>query len=126
MVFRPDGPVKLNLPKKAEIVTLACGRLLVKLDEDWAPSEDNRFTAGSMISYDLDEWKQDPLRAKASLVFQPGPRQALSELTATKNFLILTILESVQSRAFVYKHAKGTWSATPIPVCGFSGFPNTT
>ncbi|MBH5371002.1 prolyl oligopeptidase family serine peptidase [Bradyrhizobium glycinis] len=121
VVFRPDGPVKLNLPKKAEIVTLACGRLLVKLDEDWAPSEDNRFTAGSVISYDLDEWKQDPLRTKASLVFQPGPRQALSELTATKNFLILTILENVQSKAFVYKHAQGAWSATPIPLPEHTG-----
>ncbi|MEY9104412.1 prolyl oligopeptidase [Bradyrhizobium yuanmingense] len=121
VVFRPDGPVKLNLPKKAEIVTLACGRLLVKLDEDWAPSEDNRFTAGSVISYDLDEWKQDPLRAKASLVFQPGPRQALSELTATKNFLILTILENVQSKAFVYKHAQGAWSAAPIPLPEHTG-----
>ena len=121
VVFRPDGPVKLNLPKKAEIVTLACGRLLVKLDEDWAPSEDNRFTAGSVISYDLDEWRQDPLRAKASLVFQPGPRQALSELTATKNFLILTILENVQSKAFVYKHAQGAWSAAPIPLPEHTG-----
>lgn len=116
VVFRPDGAVKLNLPKKAEIVTLACGRLLVKLDEDWAPSEDNRFTAGSVISYDLDDWKQDPLRARASLVFQPGPGQALSELTATKNFLILTILENVQSKALVYKYDHGAWSATPIPL----------
>ncbi|MDF0584703.1 prolyl oligopeptidase family serine peptidase [Bradyrhizobium yuanmingense] len=116
VVLLPDGPVKLNLPKRAEIVTLACGRLLVKLDEDWTPSEDNRFRAGSVISYDLDEWKQDPLRAKASLVFQPGPRQALSELTATKNFLILTILENVQSKAFVYKYDQGAWSATPIPL----------
>ncbi|RXG86884.1 prolyl oligopeptidase family serine peptidase [Bradyrhizobium zhanjiangense] len=121
VVFRPDGPVKLNLPKKAEIVTLACGRLLVKLDEHWAPSKDNRFTAGSVISYGLDEWKQDPLRAKASLVFQPGPRQALSELTATKNFLLLTILENVQSKAFVYKHAQGAWSATPIPLPEHTG-----
>ncbi|WGD51003.1 prolyl oligopeptidase family serine peptidase [Bradyrhizobium sp. CB1650] len=116
VVFRPDGSVKLNLPKKAEIVTLACGRLLVKLDEDWAPSEDNRFTAGSVISYDLDEWKQDPLRAKASLVFQPGPRRALSGVGATKNLLIMTILENVQSKAFVYKYDQGAWSATPIPL----------
>jgi len=43
VVFRPDGPVKLNLPKKAEIATLACGRLLVKLDEDWTPSEGIRL-----------------------------------------------------------------------------------
>lgn len=47
-----------------------------------------------MISYDLDEWKQDPRRAKASLVFQPGPRQALLEFTGTRNLLILTILET--------------------------------
>ncbi|WP_265440491.1 prolyl oligopeptidase family serine peptidase [Bradyrhizobium sp. SEMIA] len=116
VVFRPDRAVKLKLPKKAEIVTIACGRLLVKLDEDWTPSEDSRFTAGSVISYDLDEWKKDPLRAKASLVFQPGPRQAVSELTATKKFLILTILENVQSKAFVYKYDHGAWSATPIPL----------
>lgn len=121
VVFRPDVLVKLNLPKKAEIATLACGRLLVKLDEDWTPSEDNRFTAGSVISYDLDEWKQDPPRAKASLVFQPGPGQALSELTATKNFLILTILENVQSKAFVYKYDQGAWSATPIPLPEHTG-----
>ncbi|MCA1378598.1 MULTISPECIES: prolyl oligopeptidase family serine peptidase [unclassified Bradyrhizobium] len=116
VVFRPDGPVKLNLPKKAEIATLACGRLLVKLDEDWTPSEGIRFTAGSMISYDLDEWKQDPLHARPSLVFQPGPRQALSEFTHTRNFLILTILENGQSKAFLYKYDQGAWSATPIPL----------
>ncbi|MDA9420914.1 prolyl oligopeptidase family serine peptidase [Bradyrhizobium sp. CCBAU 53380] len=121
VVFGADGPVKLNLAKKAEIVTIACGRLLVKLDEDWRPSEDNRFTAGSVISYDLDEWKQDPLRAKASLVFQPGPRQALGELTATKNCLILTILENVQSKAFVYEYDQGAWSATPIPLPEHTG-----
>ncbi|MEY9590918.1 prolyl oligopeptidase [Bradyrhizobium yuanmingense] len=114
VVFRPDGPVKLNLPKKAAMIGLVGGRLLVRLDEDWTSSGDISFAAGSLISYDLAEWKQDPLRARASLVFQPGPRQALSELTATKNLLILTILENVQSKAFVYKYDHGAWSATPI------------
>ncbi|MBP2428828.1 prolyl oligopeptidase family serine peptidase [Bradyrhizobium elkanii] len=113
VVFRPDGPIKLNLPKKAAIVGLASGRLLVELDEEWEPDH-VRFGAGSLISYDLAEWKQDPLRAKASLVFQPGPRQALSGLSSTKNLLILTILENVQSKAFVYKYDQGAWSATPI------------
>ncbi|WP_246799558.1 prolyl oligopeptidase family protein [Bradyrhizobium sp. CCBAU 51753] len=113
VVFRPDGPIKLNLPKKAAIVGLVSGRLLVELDEEWEPDH-VRFGAGSLVSYDLAEWKQDPLRAKASLVFQPGPRQALSGLSRTKNLLILTILENVQSKAFVYKYDQGAWSATPI------------
>ncbi|MGY4408032.1 prolyl oligopeptidase family serine peptidase [Bradyrhizobium sp. USDA 3315] len=114
VVFRPDGPVKLNLPKKAAIIGLVSDRLLVKVDEEWAPSNDVRVSAGSLISYDLTEWKRDPLRAKASLVFQPGPRQALSGVRPTKNLLILTILENVQSKAFVYKYDQGAWSATPI------------
>ncbi|MBR1163130.1 prolyl oligopeptidase family serine peptidase [Bradyrhizobium elkanii] len=113
VVFRPNGPIRLNLPKKAAIVGLASGRLLVELDEEWEPDH-VRFGIGSLISYDLAEWKQDPLRAKASLVFQPGPRQALSGLSSTKNLLILTILENVQSKAFVYKYDQGAWSATPI------------
>ncbi|TWB93130.1 prolyl oligopeptidase [Bradyrhizobium macuxiense] len=115
VVFRPDGPIKLNLPKKAAIVGLASGRLLVNLDEEWEP-DDVRFETGSLISYDLAEWKQDPLRAKASLVFQPRSRQALSGLSSTKNFLILTILENVQSKVFLYKYDKKAWSSTPIPL----------
>ncbi|MGY8663858.1 prolyl oligopeptidase family serine peptidase [Bradyrhizobium sp. UFLA05-109] len=115
VVFRPDGPIKLNLPKKAAIVGLASGRLLVNLDEEWEP-DDVRFGAGSLISYDLAEWKQDPLRAKASLVFQPGPRQALSGFSSTKNFLILTILENIQSKAFLYKYDQKAWSSEPIPL----------
>nr|WP_244485970.1 prolyl oligopeptidase family serine peptidase [Bradyrhizobium viridifuturi] len=114
VLFRPDGVVKLNLPKKAEIVGLVNHRLLVKLDEEWTPSGDVSFSAGSVISYDLTEWKQDPLNAKASLVFKPRPRQALSGLSFTKNLLILTILDNVQSKAFVYKYDQGAWSATPI------------
>ncbi|WP_271500896.1 hypothetical protein [Bradyrhizobium sp. CCBAU 11357] len=49
-----------------------------------------------------------------TLVFKPGPRQAISGFTATRNLLILTILDNVQSRAFVYKYHQGAWQATPI------------
>ncbi|MBO4227513.1 prolyl oligopeptidase family protein [Bradyrhizobium neotropicale] len=116
VLFGPKGPIKLNLPKKTNIGGIASGRLLVTLEEDWAPSGDSRFAAGSMISYDLDEWKQDPLSARPSLVFQPAPRQALGGFAATKSLLILTILDNVQGKAFVYKYDQGAWRATPIPL----------
>ncbi|WP_224742080.1 hypothetical protein [Bradyrhizobium sp. 2S1] len=107
VLFGPKGPIKLNLPKKATIGGIASGRLLVTLDEEWTPSGGTRFAAGSIISYDLAEWKQDPLRARPSLVFQPGPRQALSGFSATRNLLILTTRDKVQSKAFVYKYDQG-------------------
>ncbi|WP_249787562.1 hypothetical protein [Bradyrhizobium sp. NBAIM03] len=46
VVFRPDRPVKLNLPKKGAMNGLAGSRLLVTLDEDWTPPGDISFTAG--------------------------------------------------------------------------------
>lgn len=116
VLFGANGPITLNLPRKAAIVGVASGRLLLTLDEEWTAPGDTRFTTGSVISYDLAEWKQDPLRAKPSLVFQPGPRQALSGVSRTKNLLILTILDNVQSKAFVYSYDQGAWSATPIPL----------
>ncbi|MBR0868118.1 prolyl oligopeptidase [Bradyrhizobium diazoefficiens] len=116
VLFGPKGPIKLNLPKKATIGGIASGRLLVTLNEEWTPSGGTRFAAGSIISYDLAEWKQDPLRARPSLVFQPGPRQALSGFSATRNLLILTTLDNVQSKAFVYKYDQDAWRATPIPL----------
>ncbi|WP_245283369.1 hypothetical protein [Bradyrhizobium sp. WSM2793] len=98
VLFGPAGPIELDLPKKASIVGIASGRLLVKLDEDWIRSGDTSFKAGSMISYDLAEWKQDPLRAKPSVVFEPNSRQALRGFGSTRNFLVLTILDNVQSK----------------------------
>jgi len=116
VLFGPAGPIELDLPKKASIVGIASGRLLVKLDEDWIRSGDTSFNAGSMISYDLAEWKQDPLRAKPSVVFQPNCRQALSGFGSTRNFLVLTILDNLQSKAFVYRYDQGAWHATPVPL----------
>ncbi|UVO30353.1 prolyl oligopeptidase family protein [Bradyrhizobium arachidis] len=117
VLFGPRLPIKLNLPRKAIIGGIVSGRLLVMLNEDWTPPYgDTSFAAGSFISYDLAEWKRDPLRASPTLVFKPGPRQALGGFGVTRNLLILTILDYVQSKAFVYKYDQGAWRATPIPL----------
>ncbi|ODM74067.1 prolyl oligopeptidase family protein [Bradyrhizobium elkanii] len=77
VLFGAAGPVELDLPNKAAIVGIASGHLLVKLDEDWMRTGETSFKTGPVISYDWAEWKQDPLRAKPSVVFQPNCRQAL-------------------------------------------------
>lgn len=115
VLFGPNGPIKLNLPKKANISGIVSGRLLVTLDEDWILSGSTRFAAGSMISYGLGKWNQDPLRGMPSLVFQPEPRRALSGFPVTKN-LLMASPDNVQSKAFIYRYDQGTWRATPIPL----------
>ena len=108
------GPVKLDLPKKSSPAGIADGRLLLTLREDWAPAPGRRFKSGSLLSYDLAEWKKDPNKALPSLVFAPSPRQTLGSVATTRDKLILTILDNVRGKAFAYDYAGGGWRATPV------------
>ena len=114
IVFRPGGNVVLPVPKRASPVGIVDGRLLVSLDEPWKAGPGLDFKADSVVSYDLSEWKKDPLKAKPSLVWAPGPRQTLSGVATTKGKLILTMLDNVRGRAFAMDYAGGAWRSTEI------------
>ena len=77
-LLRPRGNVPLNLPERANLAGIVDGRLLVQLSEPWQAPGGTRFATDSLISYDLKQWKRDPLAARPSLVFAPGPRQSVA------------------------------------------------
>jgi prolyl oligopeptidase len=114
VLFRAGGAIKLDLPKRASLGGIVDGRVLVSLNQDWAPAGGPAFRSGSLVSYDLAEWKRDPRAARPSLVFAPGPRQAISGYSITRNKLILTILDNVQGKAFSYDYQDGAWRAKQI------------
>ena len=110
------GPVKLNLPRKASPAGIVDGRLLLTVREDWTPAPGRSFKSGSLLSYDLAEWKRDPNKALPSLVFAPNARQTLGSVATTKDKLVLTILDNVRGKAFAYDYVGGAWKATPVPL----------
>lgn len=113
-LLRPKGNVPLNLPDRANLTGIVDGRLLVQLSEDWQAPGGQRFATDSLISYDLEQRKRDPLAADPSLVFAPGPRQTLSGVATTKGRLLVSLLDNVRGRALVYDYAGGKWSSTEI------------
>ncbi len=113
-IFTPRGNVVLPLPRKASPAGIVDGRLLVSTDEAWEAAPGLRFAPDSVVSYDLAEWKRDPLRARPSLVWAPGPRQTLSGLTTTRNTLVITTLDNVRGRASVWNYANGAWTSRPV------------
>jgi prolyl oligopeptidase len=113
IIFRPGGNVTLPIPRRASVAGIIDGRLLVTLDEAW-DAGGTRFAADSIVSYDLAEWKSDPMTARPSLVWAPGPRQTLSGVATTHGKLIVTILDNVRGRAFAFDHAGGRWRSSEI------------
>jgi len=117
-LMTPAGPKKLGLPRKAYVQGLLDGQLIVTLNEDWTPEgETKSFVQGSVVSLALDALEKDQVRLKPAVVFSPTAQEFPQDLAVTKNHLLLTTLDHVQGRAYVYSLGRdGTWMRKRLPV----------
>jgi prolyl oligopeptidase len=117
-LLSPSGPKKLALPLKASVSGMLDGQLLVELQEDWTPDgQTNKIVQGSVVSLDLAAVEKDPVRLKPAVVFAPTSQEFEQWFATTKNHLIVTTLEHVQQRAYVYTFGSdGSWTRKPLPV----------
>ncbi|MGB8028715.1 MAG: prolyl oligopeptidase family serine peptidase [Terracidiphilus sp.] len=109
---------KLALPLKAEVGGLLDGQLLVTLNEDWTPEGGMKsYVQGSVVSLALDALEKDQAHLKPTVVFAPTAQEFEQEFSVTKNHLLLTTLDNVQGRAYVYTRDRdGQWSRKRLPV----------
>ena len=110
----PTGAVRLALPLKSTPQELLAGRLIVSIEQDWTVAGQS-FQKGSLLSMDLSALKARPDRLKPTLIFAPGPREAFDQASATRDALVVTTLDNVRGRAFVYRPtATGSWSREKV------------
>jgi prolyl oligopeptidase len=98
------GLVTVPLPRKVEYSAYADGQAVFTLKEAW-----HGFAAGAVISYDLAELQRDPAAAKPQLVFQPDAHQAVEQVAATKDRLVIVLLQDVKGAIDTYDHKAGVW-----------------
>jgi len=101
-LFDSLGHVSVPLPRKADYDTYVDGQLVFTLKADW-----RGFKAGAVISYDLTALGSG--EAKPQLVFQPGPRDAVQTVDATKDRLVIVLLRDVKGAVDTYDHKAGVW-----------------
>jgi prolyl oligopeptidase len=110
-LLAPKGPSKLELPMKADLLTLLDGRLIVSLHEDWKRAGQPTLPQGSLISLELGALSADPSHLQPTLIYAPSPREAFVEAGATRGHLLVHSLDNVNGRAYCY---------TPEPNNGWS------
>lgn len=134
-LITPKGPAKLPLPAKASLQAYLKGRLVFQLEQDWP---EHSLKTGDLFDYDIDPLTVDalaslgggkPAGAKPSLVFRPGPRQSIENVTTTRNRMVVSLLDNVKGAALSFDvGAKGwTHAKLDLPVnesIGFAGAPS--
>jgi prolyl oligopeptidase len=104
------GPVKLPLPPKTTLHAYVHDQLTFTIQQDWAG-----FKAGALLAYNLADLKSAPATARPTLILQPSPSQAIDAVRATRNRLIVQLLDKVQGAIEVYDLKDGVWSHVQLP-----------
>ncbi|MFP2905303.1 prolyl oligopeptidase family serine peptidase [Pyxidicoccus sp. 3LFB2] len=99
------APTRVPLPRKASFQAFVEGQVVFTIEEDWG-----RFKQGALLAYSLAELKADAAAARPTLVLQPGPRQAIDSVSATRGRLLVNVYEDVKGALDVYTPAKGRWT----------------
>ena len=113
-VLTPRGVEQLGIPAKASPAEMVAGRVVIQLDEDWKTAN-RTFGAGSLVDVPLPALLTAPGKLKPALVWQPGPRDALERVSASKDRLLLTTLSNVNGKLLsLAPKSGGGWSVTPL------------
>ena len=114
VLFGDHGNVTLPIPQKSGFAGIVNGRLIVQLSEPWDAAPGLHFATDTLVSYDLAQWRRDPLHVRPSIVWTPAARQTLSGTATSHNKLLVTILDNVRGRAFALDYVRGRWRSLPI------------
>ena len=111
--LRRDGKlVKIEKPADA-VASLNREWLLLRLRSDWNIGE-KTYPAGALIAIELREvsWKEAAISRRSS---SPASARSLASFTATRHYVLVTELDNVRSRVYVFEHRDGRWQRAPLP-----------
>jgi prolyl oligopeptidase len=110
------GTRRVAIPDKAQFVDMLDGRVIIESREDWTPTAGGKtFPAGSLLAVDLAQLRANPRHLKPTLIYAPGPREALDGVSASKGVLIVSILDNVRGRTLLFTPVpNGSWNRSAL------------
>jgi prolyl oligopeptidase len=111
----PRGTRQLGLPPKSAIVGLVAGRAVVRLDEAWQHGAAT-LPAGSLAAFDLAAAERTPADPAPTLVWAPGPRDALESADTTKDRLLVATLDNVRGRVWSFAPTATGWTKMGLAI----------
>ena len=103
------GLKKLPFPSKASLQGLVQKQVVISIEEDWT-WQGRSWAKGTLLSFRLSELKSDPAAASATLVYAPGPRESIEQVSSSRNRLLVAVYENVKGSLYAFKFDGKAWS----------------
>lgn len=113
-LVRGADVVKLAIPLKASIVEVIDGSAIVRLSAEWTTGTAT-IPSGAVAAFDLAVAAKTPSALAPTLVYAPGPREAVEGVTATRRRLLIDVMQNVRGRVLAFSRgAGGQWTHTLV------------
>lgn len=106
-----DRTVKLALPLRSTLQALVTDRLLVSLEADWP---ETGMKAGDLVDFDLAAVRATPGALKPALVLRPTESQSVEQVVATRDRLVIGLLDNVRGQVRSLKRDGGSWTSQTL------------
>ena len=103
--------VKLDVPKDADLY-LVRDQMIVYVRDPWNVGG-TTWGTGSLVATSVDDFLAGKRDLK--LVMKPGPRETINGIRATRDFLLLNVLNNVRGELRRYRYANGSWTFEKVP-----------
>lgn len=113
LVNSEDDLERIEVPEDADFHGVVNGQMLVELKSDWKPS-DTEFRQGAVISIDFDAFMNGA--RDFTMLFEPSATVAVQSggVMATRDYVILNVLDNVVSRLTRFSYADGRWQGVDL------------
>ena len=107
------GPVRLPFPLKSSLQTLVSKQIVLTLEQDWTWGGAS-FVKGTLLSFNLEELKRDSATAKATVVYAPGGRESIEQVSSSRNRLLVAVYENVKGALYSFRFSNGAWTRSRL------------
>ena len=102
-----DKLQKIDYPPDARISGFHKNKFILALQSDWNSNDNLTYPAGSLVSFDIDEFLSGNINIKT--IYQPDQRASFISMSTTKDFIVVNIMENVQNKLIKYRIENEKW-----------------
>jgi prolyl oligopeptidase len=119
--------VRLPLPASANVAGVTAGTLIATLRKDWTPPGQASIKQGALIAFPLKEFLSSGKAPHISVLYAPGPRASVEDVSAGRDAVYASIFENVTGSIHAFRADAHGWSDTrlDLPEGGSTGIAST-
>jgi prolyl oligopeptidase len=110
-LYRDGRLTRLDIPRDADLY-LVRDQIIVFVRDPWTTGG-KTWPTGSLVAMPIDDFVAG--KRDLQLVMRPGPRESINGFSATRDYLLINVLNNVKGDLRRYRYGSGGWTFEKVP-----------